>query len=219
MEKEKINYLAIVLAVCCVLTGILCFYLGTYFGEKGVEEKEKVTETNKDNKKEENEKNLLTDSDAISEGTKLYQYVVDTFLKSDNVIETDDNGYISKETDSRCNVGIGCIAIKNWDEIVNKFSSEYITKLKTNEDLAKSLGLKIIDDKAYLIDGFADYKVPSLQRLTIVNKTEDRILFNAIVKYEDSELETPSSETKTEIFDIRLVNNNWVISDFNISND
>lgn len=218
MEKEKVNYLAIILAVCVVLTGILCFYLGTYFGEKDVVEKEKTTETNKDEDKK-NEKNLLSDNEAISEGTKLYQYVVDTFLTGDNVIKTDDSGYISKEDDSRCNVGIGCIAIKNWNEIVNKFSSEYIIKLKTNEDLAKSLGLKIIDDKAYLIDGFADYTRPALQRLTIVNKAEDSILFNAIVKYEDSESEIPSPETKTEKFAIRLVNNNWVISDFNISND
>lgn len=69
MEKEKVNYLAIILAVCVVLTGILCFYLGTYFGEKGVVEKEKTTETNKDNKED---KGSMTDEEVDKLGKDLF---------------------------------------------------------------------------------------------------------------------------------------------------
>lgn len=63
MEKEKVNYLAIILAFCVVIAGLGCFWLGTYFAEKDC-----VVE----NKNEEKE-TLMTEKELDNLGKELFK--------------------------------------------------------------------------------------------------------------------------------------------------
>ncbi len=83
MEKEKVNYLAIILAFCVVIAGLGGFWIGTYFGEK-----DDSTETTKNN--ETDKEDILSEADT----TKLLKFIG---INDKNEI---DNNYYESLNDS-----------------------------------------------------------------------------------------------------------------------
>ncbi len=163
---------------------------------------------NKDNDKNQtNEKNLennlMSDENAIQKGEKLFKEAIDIFYLS-SWFHPDYTTYIN---DERCGLGIGCIKIANWSDMKTKFTSKFISSLN-NKDKAVNYGIHIIDNEGYLIDGFADYQLPEFVNLNVIEKSENEIVFNAMLTNQGIEYNTK--------FIIKIEDTIWKIDEFSL---
>ncbi len=91
MEKEKVNYLAIILAFCVVIAGLGGFWIGTYFGEKNVSVT-KENESNKNNGEVDNEKEIKLDLSVPNELKRINEELNKNLSANEvvNVISSDN---------------------------------------------------------------------------------------------------------------------------------
>lgn len=123
MDKNKMFYITLVLAVCVVLTGIGCFYLGTKFGENNVEPVKNVetidsdNETNKDN---EEVKELTKE-----EKDELVKNEVEELVKLLNYDYENDTNWL---TDDLCwTFGIDRFDIPNEEDLLSNISTSLMS--------------------------------------------------------------------------------------------
>ncbi len=152
-----------------------------------------------DNVQENQENNSLPETEALAIGQKLYEDLLSYFF--DN-IKYSTSGYLDSSKDSSCKVGIGCIPITNWSSFEEIVSKDY----QYNKTTLEKYGVEMINDKPYIIDGYADYDIIDF-KLSIKSQSENRIEFQ-------NNLTTSEGKESCKLIIVKE-NNNWKIQDFN----
>ncbi len=128
----------------------------------------------------------ISEAEAKTLGEELYKYTVNVLFAGGRlVLSTDSSEYISSDSSDKCNQGIGCMKITNWEDVSSKFTKNLISKLDYTS-YRKFSRVVIIDNVAYEYDGTAPRELEKINSVSVTSKEENKIVFTIEAEFKEN---------------------------------